>query len=169
FGPYRIESVVGRGGMGVVYLALDERLGRKVALKLLNPELAADATFQSRFRHEARLAASIDHPHLLPIYESGELGGELFLAMRYVPGVDLGTYLAQHGPLDLEASLALLGQVASALEAAHSTGLVHRDVKPANILIGPGDYAYLTDFGLARPPATASYAGLTNAGQLLGT
>jgi predicted Ser/Thr protein kinase len=171
-GPYRIEAVLGRGGMGVVYLAEQVRLGRKVALKILPPELAEDEVFRARFVRESQMAAAIDDPNILPIYEAGEADGAFFLAMRYVEGTDLEKRLAA-GPLEPREAVRLLGQVASALDAAHARGLVHRDVKPANILIAPapgderGDHVYLADFGLTkyREEATA----LTRAGTLLGT
>ena len=162
---YRLERLLGRGGMGLVYLAEDLRLGRKVALKLLAPELAEDERFRERFLRESRLAASLDHPSVIPIYEAGEEGGQLYLAMRYVEGTDLRSLL-EHGPLPPERALPLLAQVASALDAAHGRGLVHRDVKPANILLA-GEHAYLADFGLTK--RASSRSGLTETGQLAGT
>jgi tRNA A-37 threonylcarbamoyl transferase component Bud32/streptogramin lyase len=150
---YRIESVLGRGGMGVVYLAEDLRLNRKVALKLIAPELAADPRFRERFLREAELAASLDHPHVLPVYGAGETDGQLWIAMRYVEGEDLDTLLAREGPLEPLRAVELVRQVGEALDAAHGRGLVHRDVKPANVLVAPvaaGEHCYLTDFGLAR-------------------
>ncbi len=164
-GRYRIEARIGGGAMGVVYLAVDTRLERRVALKLIAPSLAADPDFRARFEREARAAAGLDHPHVLPVYEAGEDDGQLYLAMRYVPGVDLATQLARRGPLDLDATIHLVGQLAAALDAAHVTGLIHRDVKPANVLLAPGEHAYLADFGLAR----SAGSGLTRPGQLLGT
>ena len=152
---YRIGAVLGRGGMGVVYLAEDLGLGRKVATKLLAPHLAGDAAFRERYLRESQLAASLDHPNIVPVYEAGEADGRLFIAMRYVQGPSLAQRLAE-GPLDPRETVALLAQVASALDAAHARGLVHRDVKPSNILIAPAeapdgsDHAYLADFGLAR-------------------
>ena len=145
---YRIDRLLGRGGMGVVYLAEDLGLKRKVALKLLSPELAADEAFRERFLAESELAASIDHPNIVPIYEAGEAGEVLFIAMRYVAGNDLKERL-RLGALSPEHAMDLLGQVAGALDAAHVLGLVHRDVKPSNVLIAPGagyegaDHAYL--------------------------
>ena len=164
-GRYRIESRIGGGAMGVVYLATDTRLERRVALKLIEPSLAADPDFRNRFEREARAAAGLDHPHVLPVYEAGEDDGQLYLAMRYVPGVDLATQLARHGPLDVEATIRLVGQLAAALDAAHASGLIHRDVKPANVLLAPDQHAYLADFGLAR----SAGPGITRPGQLVGT
>jgi serine/threonine-protein kinase len=171
-GPYRIESVIGRGGMGIVYLATDTRLDRRVALKLLTSDLADDEAFRARFLRESRLAASIDHPNIIPVYEAGEVGGTYFLAMRYVEGIDLETRL-RAGPLAPGEAVHLLAQVASALDAADEAGLIHRDVKPANVLIAPGkatdrgDHAYLTDFGLTKH--RGSETGVTQAGSFLGT
>ncbi len=169
---YRIDALVGRGGMGVVYSAEQLRLGRKVALKVLAPELVANDVFRQRFDRESRLAALIDHPNIVPVYEAGESEGLLFIAMRWVEGRDLGVLLKVEGPLRLERALHLLGQVASALDAAHEHGLVHRDVKPANILVtrghgpAPTEHAYLTDFGIAK---MAAGAAVTRTGMFLGT
>jgi tRNA A-37 threonylcarbamoyl transferase component Bud32/sugar lactone lactonase YvrE len=153
---YRIEVLIGRGGMSVVYLAEDLALGRKVALKLMAPELSEDRSFRERFRRESRLAASIDHPNVIPIYDAGEAEGLLYIAMRYVEGTDLKALLARDAPLPPERTLALLSQVAAALDAAHERGLVHRDVKPSNILLAGtnGDeHVYLADFGLTKTTA----------------
>jgi serine/threonine-protein kinase len=152
---YRIEEVLGRGGMGIVYLAEDLRLKRRVALKLLSPELADDERFRERLLAESELAASLDHPNIVPIYEAGEIDGRIFISMRYVEGKDLKALLRE-GPLAPEHVLALVSQVASALDAAHARGLVHRDVKPSNVLIAPeaghegADHVYLADFGLTK-------------------
>jgi predicted ATPase/predicted Ser/Thr protein kinase len=165
---YRVERMLGRGGMGVVYRATQLSLKRTVALKLLSPELQADETFRARFRQEAELLASLEHPHVLPLYEAGEQDGLLFLAMRYVEGEDLGALLAA-GPLRLERACRIAGQLAAALQAAGERGLVHRDVKPANVLLTgkEGDeHAYLTDFGLAR---SLEGRGLTRTGEFLGS
>jgi serine/threonine-protein kinase len=171
-GPYHIEAVVGRGGMGVVYRAADTTLDRPVALKLIAPAVTDDAAFRARFLRESKMAAAIDHPNILPIYEAGEADGTFFLAMRYVDGTDLERRLRE-GPLEPRAAVAVLGQVAKALDAAHARGLVHRDVKPANVLLdaaaggAEGDHAYLTDFGLTKQSGAES--GLTRAGGFVGT
>src|SRR5688572_26806426 len=174
---YRIESMIGRGGMAVVYRAEDTRLGRKVALKLLTPQLADSEQFRQRFIRESRLAASLDHPNIVPIYEAGEADGQLFIAMRYVIGADLKGVLAeQGGQLPLAWTLRLFGQIGNALDSAHRAGLVHRDVKPGNILVTAdersrsprGDHVYLTDFGLTKRTAELS-GGLTGTGHFLGT
>ena len=147
---YRIVGVLGRGGMGVVYRATELALDRPVALKLIAPELADDAVFRERFLRESRLAASIDHPGILPVYAAGEAEGELYLANRFVEGRDLGALLEQEGPLAPERALELVGQVAEALDAAHRQGLVHRDVKPGNVLVDAAEHCYLADFGLTK-------------------
>jgi serine/threonine protein kinase len=150
---YRLDEVVGRGGMGVVYRATDERLGRPVALKLVAPELATDPGFRGRFLREAQLAASLDHSHVVPVHGAGEADGQLWLAMRFVEGEDLGALLRREGPLGPTRAVELCSQVADALDAGHAKGLVHRDVKPANVLVteeGGREHCYLSDFGLAR-------------------
>jgi DNA-binding beta-propeller fold protein YncE len=146
---YRIEALIGRGGMGVVYRAHDLALDRPVALKVLSPELAEDERFRQRFLLESRLAAALDHPSIVPVYDAGEARGELYIAMRYVEGTDLKELLAA-GPLAPERAVALVSQVASALDAAHARGLVHRDVKPSNVLVSQEGHVYLADFGLTR-------------------
>jgi Protein kinase domain len=168
---YRLEEQIGRGGMAVVFLARDERLGRLVALKILAPALAADEAFRQRFIRESRAAAAVDDPHIIPVFEAGEASGVLFIAMRYVPGSDMRTLLRREGPLSPVRAAAIISPVASALDAAHAAGLVHRDVKPANMLVdarpGRPDHVYLSDFGLSK--GTASSVGLTGTGQFLGT
>jgi serine/threonine protein kinase len=164
---YRIESVIGRGGMGVVYLAEHLRLKRKVAFKVLAPELAQDERFRERFIHESELAASLEHPSIVPIYDAGEAEGLLYIAMRFIEGTDLKSRIETDGALDPPLAAGIIEQVASALDAAHEKGLVHRDVKPANILLDRGSRAYLTDFGLTKRPDQAT--GLTKTGQFLGT
>src|SRR5438445_6107012 len=153
---YRIESQLGRGGMGVGYPARDLALERNVALKLLAPELAADVGFRERFLRESRLAASLDHPAIIPIYDAGEVAGQLYIAMRLVDGADLKRLLARECVLAPERALALLEQVADALDAAHERGLVHRDVKPSNVLVDERGHCYLADFGLSRRLADQS-------------
>jgi predicted Ser/Thr protein kinase len=170
FGAYDIQREVGRGGMGVVYLATDRRLGRRVALKVIVPELAADPQFRQRFEREARVAATLEHPHVVPVYEAGEQDGSLFIAMRFIDGHDLATEVRDHGRLAPDRLGHIVLHVAGALDAAHRSGVVHRDVKPANVLLtGSGDdeQAYLTDFGLTREAASES--GLTLTGQWVGT
>ena len=150
FVGYRIEALVGEGGMGVVYRAHDVRLKRTVALKLMAPPLALDERFRERFSREAELAMALEHPNVVPIYDAGEADGRLFLAMRYVEGTDLRTRLRDEGALDPPEVVSLFEQVAHALDAAHAKGLVHRDVKPSNVLLDPDGHAYLADFGLTR-------------------
>ncbi|AYN42915.1 serine/threonine protein kinase [Streptomyces dangxiongensis] len=170
---YLIESEIGRGGMAVVYRARDLRLDRTVALKLLAPELARNDTFRKRFTHESQVAAAIDHPHIVPVFEAGETDGVLYIAMRYVPGSDLRHLLDARGPLSLPDAVRITAQVASALDAAHGHGLVHRDVKPGNILVAQGtdsdhpEHVYLTDFGLTKK--SLSLTGFTSVGQFVGT
>jgi serine/threonine-protein kinase len=168
---YRIEAVAGRGGMGVVYRARQLALDRVVALKLIAPELSGDESFRARFERESRIASSLDHPNVIPVYEAGEDGGRLFIAMRFVDGTDLGRMLAEQGAVEPALAAELVAQAASALDASHARGLVHRDVKPANLLIA-GDlparpHVYLTDFGLARRDGSSS--ALTTTGQWMGT
>jgi YVTN family beta-propeller protein len=146
---YRIEAVLGRGGMSVVYLAEDLRLKRHVALKLLAPALAEDGRFRERFLTESELAASLDHANVIPIYQAGEVEGNLYISMRYVEGSDLKARLAD-GPLSDEETVAVAVQVGGALDAAHERGLVHGDVKPSNVLIDGRGHAYLADFGLTK-------------------
>jgi WD40 repeat protein/tRNA A-37 threonylcarbamoyl transferase component Bud32 len=169
---YRIESLLGLGGMSVVYLAQDLRLKRRVALKLLAASLAEDASFRDRFLRESELAASIDHPNIIPIYEAGKTEDLLFIAMRYVEGRDLKEHL-ERGRLDTADAIGIVAQVASALDAAHARGLVHRDVKPSNVLLDTGarpdgsDHVYLADFGLTTRVAEGT--GIGDGGHLLGT
>ncbi len=169
-GSYRIETLLGSGGMGVVYRAEDLRLGRKVALKLLASHLTEDARFRARFLAESRLAASIDHAGIVPIYEAGESDGHLYIAMRFVEGTDLGSLLHSTGPMEPQRAIDLVAQLAHALDAAHARGLVHRDVKPSNVLIaveGADEHVYLADFGLTRHIASAD--GVTAGDKLVGT
>jgi hypothetical protein len=170
FAGYRIERSLGRGGMGVLYLAIEPGLERRVALKLIAPEAAADDVFAQRFAEESRIAASIEHPNVVPIYAAGEEDGIPFIAMRYVSGADLGRRLAREGRLEPAAAAALIAQVGNGLDAIHAAGLVHRDVKPANVLLAGregAEHTYITDFGVARNVATES--GLTQTGRFVGT
>src|SRR5690242_11209003 len=170
FAGYRIEQRLGRGGMGILYLAVEPGLERRVALKLIAPEAAADGVFARRFAEESRIAASIEHPNVVPIYAAGEEGGVPWIAMRYVAGSDLGRRIAREGRLAPAEAAALIAQVGNGLDAIHAAGLVHRDVKPANVLLSgePGsEHAYITDFGVARNIATES--GLTQTGRFVGT
>jgi len=161
----RIESVAGRGGMGIVYRATQLSLGRPVALKLIAPEHAADATFRERFQRESRMAAAIDHPNVIPVYEAGEEDGRLYLVMRWVEGTDLHRELKASGRVHPLRAALIINQVAGALDAAHKAGLIHRDVKPGNVLLS-GEHAYLADFGLTR---LAGSATVTTGGHFLGT
>jgi len=165
FAGYRIDSLVGRGGMGVVYRARDLALDRPVALKLIAPELAQDERFRTRFLRESRLAAALDHPHVVPIHEAGEHEGQLYLAMRFVEGEDLKTRLERESAVAPARAVAVLAEIADALDAAHRRGLVHRDVKPANVLLDEDGHAYLTDFGITKQVGDAS----TGTGGLVGT
>ncbi len=163
---YSIEGELGRGGMGWVYRAKHLRLARTAALKVLPPDLAEDSSFRERFIRESQLIAAIEHPNIIPIYDAGEADGLLYIAMRYVNGDDLSTLIARDGALGLEPTLAMVEQAAAALDAAHARDLVHRDVKPANILVEAGTArAFLADFGVATPKTS----GLTKPGLFLGT
>jgi len=167
---YRIERQLGRGSMGVVYLAEEVHLRRKVALKILIPTLADDELFRKRFDRESQSAANLDHPNIVPIYAAGEAGGLLYIAMRYVRGGDLRAVLETNGPLSLEQATSVITAVADALDAAHTQGMVHRDVKPANILIDSlngQEHYYLSDFGVTK--IVSSDTSLTSAGQIVGT
>ena len=170
-GGYRLEEQVGAGGMAVVFRARDERLDRLVALKIMTPVMGSDEMFRQRFIRESRAAAAVDDPHIIPVYEAGEVGHVLFIAMRFVRGGDVRSLLRREGPLPPERVASIISPVASALDAAHAAGLVHRDVKPANILLdrrpGRPDHVYLSDFGLSKSAEVS--LGLTAAGQFLGT
>jgi serine/threonine protein kinase len=171
FAGYRIERLIARGGMGEVYEATQLSLDRRVALKFVSHQLGEDERFRERFRREARSAAAIDHPNILPVYEAGELPDRrLFLAMKLVEGPDLHSLLKERGALSAQEAVTVLGQVGDALDAAHERGLVHRDVKPANVMLEPRTdhwHPYLTDFGLAKPDEQPSEH--TAPGELLGT
>jgi tRNA A-37 threonylcarbamoyl transferase component Bud32/DNA-binding beta-propeller fold protein YncE len=164
FHGYRIDGLIGQGGMGVVYRAFDLRLKRTIALKLMAPELGREPAFRERFARESQLAMSLEHPNVVPIHDAGEANGVLYLAMRDVEGTDLRTLLRTEGALPPARALAIVRQVAAALDAAHAKGLVHRDVKPSNVLLDANEHAYLADFGLTRRfaeesgPATDSHS-----------
>jgi hypothetical protein len=171
FAGYSIEGVLGRGGMGVVYLAEQHELGRKVAIKVIAPALASDPDYLRRFKHESRLAAAIEHPNAIPIYEAGVAEEEIpYLVMRYVDGVDLATLIRREGRLDGARAARIVEQVSGALDEAHARGLVHRDVKPGNVIVEQrrgGEQAYLTDFGLTKQMDATS--GVTATGRWVGT
>jgi Protein kinase domain len=162
----RVEELVGRGGMGVIYRGTDLRLNRPVAIKLISAERASDAGFRRRFEREARLTAAIEHPNVIPVYAAGEENGHLFLVMRYVAGTDLHALLKREGTLDPRRTSLFVDQVAAALDAAHAAGLVHRDIKPANVLL-VGDHVYLSDFGITR--AGDSGRRVTDSDEWVGT
>ncbi|HWF82878.1 MAG TPA: serine/threonine-protein kinase [Streptosporangiaceae bacterium] len=177
FGPgsviagYRLEEQIGRGGMAVVFRAHDERLNRQIALKILSPALAADRGFRQRFIRESQAAAAVDDPNIIPVFEAGDADGVLFIAMRLVRGGDIKSLVAEQGPLPPARAEWIVSAIASALDAAHARGLVHRDVKPHNMLLevrpGRPDHVYLSDFGLSK--ASVGSSGLTGSGQFLGT
>ncbi len=166
---YRIEDPIASGGMGIVYRATQLALDRLVAVKLITPDHAQDPEYRERFKTESKIAASIEHPNVIPVYEAGDDDGLLFISMRLVDGVDLEQVLANTGPLEPQRAVRLIAQVAAALDAAHARGLVHRDVKPANVLLTVDDpeHAYLTDFGVSK--RVGVHTSLTNAGQWVGT
>jgi hypothetical protein len=173
FAGYRIDGLLGRGGMGVVYRAEHPRLGATVALKVMDPELALDEAFRERFVREARAAARIRHPNIIPIYDAGEWQGDLYIAMRYIEGDDLKSVLRKGGSLSEKQTYVIGRQIASALDAAHRSGLIHRDVKPGNILVEPGPdpdsapIAYLADLGLTKH--VDAHGGVTGSGEVLGS
>ncbi len=168
FGQYQLLEVLGHGGMGQVYRAYDATTDRVVALKVLPPNLAEDREFQQRFRREARIAASLNDPHVVPIHSYGEIDGRLYVDMRLIEGRDLGQYIAENGGrLSPERAVAVIEQVAAALDSAHKVGLIHRDIKPKNILVTTArDFVYLIDFGIAR---TVTDTALTRTGHTMGT
>lgn len=165
FGRYRLVKVLGRGGMGEVWQAYDTAMNRVVALKVLPPSLADDDTYQRRFRREAQMAAGLDEPHIVPIHDFGEIDGRLYVTMRLIDGKTVHELL-EGGPLPPQRAVGITEQIAAALHAAHRVGLVHRDVKPSNILVTDEDFAYLIDFGIAR---TAGATKLTSTGSTIGT
>src|SRR3954469_8543771 len=170
FAGHRIEGVLGRGGMGVVYRVTDLRLNRAVALKVITPALSADDDFRRRFQRESQLAASVRQQNVVTVFQAGEAEGLLFVTMELVHGSDLRAYLTEHGRLDPAYAATIVAQIAAALDAAHAAGLVHRDVKPANVLLAGGAgplHVYLTDFGLTK--RTSSQSGITKTGLFVGT
>jgi serine/threonine-protein kinase len=167
FAGYEIENVVGVGGIGILYRARQLRLNRPVALKLVGAEMASDPVVRERLRREARAVAVLDHPNVVPLYEAGEADGTVFIATRWVDGTELGNLIHSEGPLEPRRAARTAAQIAAALEVAHEHGLVHRDVKPSNVILTPEDHVYLTDFALVKRAGTA--AGLTAVDQMLGT
>jgi serine/threonine protein kinase, bacterial len=166
FGPYQLKRLLGRGGMGEVYEAEDTRKHRVVALKLISPQFSTDATFRVRMRREADTAGRLTEPHIVPIHDYGDIDGQFYVEMRMIDGVSLRSLLTRYGPLSPARTVAIVRQIAAALDAAHANGVTHRDVKPENILITDDDFAYLVDFGLAR---AATDPGLTQSGFAMGT
>lgn len=166
FGPYELKSLIGVGGMGEVYRAYDTVKERMVAVKLLRTEIAADASYQERFRRESRVAARLQEPHVIPVHDFGEIDGVLYIDMRLVEGASVKDLLRSNGPLTPARATAIITQVASALDAAHADGLVHRDIKPENVLLTSDDFAYLVDFGIAHIGGEAS---VTMTGVLIGS
>ena len=167
FAGYEVESVVGAGGIGILYRARQVRLDRPVALKLVEPEVARDPLIRERLRREARMVAALDHPNVVPLYAAGEEDGTVYIVTRWVEGTELGRLIHDDGPLEPGRAARTAAQIAAALEVAHAKGLVHRDVKPSNVILTSEDHVYLTDFGLAKRADTA--AGLTAVDQMLGT
>jgi len=166
FGRYQLLGLIGEGGMGKVFRAYDPELEREVALKVLAADRADAPGFRERFRREARTAARLTQPHVIPIHDSGEAAGHLYLVMPIIDGVDLGTLLEREGPMRPDRAVGLIEQLAGALDAAHARGLVHRDVKPSNVLLAEDDFVYLIDFGIAHD---AGATKLTSTGTTLGT
>jgi serine/threonine protein kinase len=167
FAGYEVESVVGAGGIGILYRARQLRLDRPVALKLVEPDVASDPLIRERLRREARAVAAIDHPNVIPLYAAGEDGGTVYIVTRWVEGTGLGRLVLDEGPLEPERAARIAAQVAAALGAANEKGLVHRDVKPSNVILSHEDHVYLTDFGLAK--RAGSEPGLTAVDRMQGT
>ncbi len=166
FGRYRLLSLIGEGGMGKVYKARDSVIGRDVAVKVLPTELGGDREYRQRFRREAHTVAGLAEPHIIPIYDTGDIGGRLYLVMPIVDGIDVDRLLQRDGPMSPQRAVHIIEQLASALDAAHAAGLVHRDVKPSNALVNGQDFVYLIDFGLAH---NATATKLTSAGTIMGS
>lgn len=164
---YEVESVVGSGGIGILYRARQLRLDRPVALKVVESGDTRDPVVRERLRREARTAAALDHPNVVPLYEAGEDDGTIYIATRWVDGTELGALIEREGPLEPGRAARIGAQIASALEVAHEKGLLHRDVKPSNVIVTTEDHAYLTDFGLTKRAGSAS--GLTRPEQMMGT
>ncbi|WP_227371234.1 serine/threonine-protein kinase, partial [Mycobacterium fragae] len=166
FGRYRLIALIGEGGMGKVYRAHDTVMGRDVAVKVLPPELASESGYEQRFRREASTAARLTEPHIIPIFETGEIEGRLYLVMPVVDGIDLQSLLQREGPMSPQRAVQVIQQLAAALNAAHAAGLVHRDIKPSNALVTGDDFVYLIDFGIAHDAAATR---LTSTGMMVGT
>ncbi|OBH75528.1 serine/threonine protein kinase [Mycobacterium scrofulaceum] len=166
FGPYQLRRLLGRGGMGEVYEAYDTVKDRVVALKLMSEQVSSDDSFRRRMQREARTAGRLQEPHIVPIHDFGEVDGQVFIDMRLIEGRDVGTVLSRTGPLPPPRAVAIVEQVAAALDAAHRAGVIHRDIKPENILLGEGDFAYLVDFGIA---AAATDERVTKTGAAIGS
>jgi serine/threonine protein kinase len=167
FAGYEVENVVGSGGIGILYRARQLRLDRPVALKLVEPDVAREPLVRERLRREARTVAALDHPNIAPLYEAGEEDGTVYIATRWVEGTELGALIQRDSPVEPARAARFAAQIASALEVAHEKGLVHRDVKPSNVIVTAEDHVYLTDFGLTKRAESAS--GLTGAAQMMGT
>jgi serine/threonine protein kinase len=167
FAGYEVESVVGAGGIGILYRARQVRLDRPVALKLVESDVARDPVIRERLRREARMVAALDHPNVVPLYAAGDEDGTVYIVTRWVEGTELGALILRDGPLEPSRAARTAAQIAAALEVAHEQGLIHRDIKPSNVILTPEDHVYLTDFGLAKRAGTA--VGLTRVDQMLGT
>ncbi|MFY9918427.1 MAG: serine/threonine-protein kinase [Mycobacterium sp.] len=166
FGPYELQALIGVGGMGEVYRAYDTVKERTVAVKVLRAEMAADKSYQARFRRESRVAARLQEPHVIPVHDFGDIDGTLYIDMRLVEGASLKDELRANGPLEPRRAASIIAQVAAALDAAHADGLVHRDIKPENVLLTQDDFAYLVDFGIAHGDGDAS---VTSTGLIIGS
>ena len=166
FGRYRLLSLIGEGGMGKVYKAHDTVIGRDVAIKVLPPDLGADPAYRERFRREAHTVARLIEPHIIPIYDTGDVNGQLYLVMPIIEGTDIQGLLGSDGPMEPDRAVHIIEQLAAALDAAHRAGLVHRDIKPSNALVTGQDFVYLIDFGIARAAAATK---LTSTGMIMGT